>query len=477
MIEKVRRKIVEWKANPAKFVMDAFGAEPSWQQKELLDAVAEGTHPGIAIRSGHGVGKSTVLSWTLAWFLLTRPGAKILATAPTRRQLKDILWAEVSMWLHKAIPVVRDMLTIYSETIKVQDRNDWWARAVAVNTAASPEEQAETLAGYHHKHFMALIDEASGVPDPVFNPVEGFLTQEDNFVIMTGNPTRTSGYFWRVFNDEAFGLGWLKLHWNSEESPLVSEDYCARMALKYGKDSDTYRIRVLGEFPQVGTQSLIPIEWIRACVDPDVCEEKVAEDNAPVFWGLDVALEGADKTALVRRSGNNIYQIDTLDKGDTIKTSNWFLDLYHSAKLKPKFVFVDVTGGAGKGPADIIRRSLPAGVVVDVNVSSSAFQPEYYYRLRDELWWRVRTGFEFRQWRIPNNERFIRQLANVDFTRLENSGKIKIESKQSMRSRHAASPDEGDAFCLTNYYSGAPSVFGEVNRRPRRKRITNWKVA
>ena len=480
MSDKITRKITEWRWNPPKFVVDAFGVSPTWQQKELLTALVSEGPKGIAIRSGHGTGKSAALSWSMLWFLLTRPGAKILATAPSRRQLRDILWAEAAMWAHKAIPVVRDMLDIQAEKITVQGRSDWFARAASINTAASPDEQAETLAGYHHSQFMAIIDEASRVPEPVFLPIEGSLTKPDNLAIMASNPTRASGYFWRVFNDHQFGTSWRQLHWNSAESPIVDPAWVEQMAAKYGEDSDTYKVRVLGEFPTMGEESLIPIEWIRACIDPDLCEEKVMDGagrGAPVYWGLDVALEGKDKTALVRRCGDKIYQLDTLARGDTIRVTNWVLEHYHNAKLKPNYIMVDVTGGAGKGPADQLRRSLPAGTVVDVMVSTSAYMPDYYFRLRDELWWRVRTGFEFRQWRIPNHEGLIRELASISFKKLDNSGKIKIESKAAMRGKKIASPDLGDAFCLTTYFNGTPGMGSAPRGVRRRRQALNWKVA
>jgi len=478
---RAKDKIAKWRWNPVAFVQEAFGATPSPQQEGLLWWLVKGKDKGCAIRSGHGTGKSTALSWTLMWFLLTRPGAKILATAPSRRQLRDILWAEISVWHRRAIPVIRDMLEIQAEKITVQGRGDWFARAVSINTSATAEAQGEALAGYHHDHFMAIIDEASGVPDPVFQPVEGFLTRQDNYVIMASNPTQPAGYFYRIFNDEAFGEGWTKLHWNSEESPLVDRTWVERMRRKYGEDSDTYRIRVLGEFPLVGSQELIPMTWIRACIKPGLCEDTLQlEPKQNCYWGLDVARFGADESVLVRRYGMQVYRIDATRKMDTIRLADWVLEQVHTAKVQPDLLFVDVSGGIGVGCADILRQHL-GGMVIDVNVSVKAFDDRFFMQSRDEMYWKLRRAFDSRLISILPDETLIRQLSSLRYDQSPASGKTKIASKKAMRSRGLPSPDRADALALTFFYDTdfirqtTPS-----NRSWRRRKginLNGWKVA
>ena len=476
---KAKRKIALWKKEPWTFVREGFGVEPTWQQMQLFESLVDKDGPkGIAIRSGHGTGKSAGLSLALLWFLLTRPGAKILVTAPSRRQLRDILWAEISMWARKALPVIQDMLDIHAEVIRVQGRADWFARAVSINTAGTAEEQSESLAGYHHEHFMCIVDEGSGVNDPVFQPVEGFLTRPDNWVLITSNPTRASGYFWRLFNEDSFGEGWKLLHWNSEESPLVDPNWVKRMEKKYGRESDTYRIRVLGEFPLIGSQELVPIEWIRRSINPALCEDYVLDKGVQkCYWGLDVARFGSDEMTLVRRAEKYVYRVDGVRKMDTIRGADWALSLYHEAKLKPTQIFVDVSGGVGVGIADILRSQLPLGCVVDVNVSIKAFDTRFFFQARDEMWWKLRKAFENRTIEILNDESLIRQIASIRYSQMEGSGKTKIEAKKVMRGRGLPSPDRADSLAMTYFYEKEPGSLAAKIGQIKRRHAKNWRVA
>ncbi len=85
--------LAEWKASPSTFVRDALGATPEPWQQEALEALP--ARKRVAIRSGHGIGKSALLAWLILWFGFTRVDGKIPSTAPTSHQLEDVLLAEV----------------------------------------------------------------------------------------------------------------------------------------------------------------------------------------------------------------------------------------------------------------------------------------------------------------------------------------------------------------------------------------------
>ena len=96
--------ILYYADHPVEFVEDIIGATPDEEQAKILRSVAQ--NQMTSVRSGHGVGKSTVEAWVVIWFMVTRPFPKIPCTAPTQHQLFDILWAEVSKWLrhNKLLP-------------------------------------------------------------------------------------------------------------------------------------------------------------------------------------------------------------------------------------------------------------------------------------------------------------------------------------------------------------------------------------
>ncbi len=477
----IAEKIKEWINNPVGFVREVFGAQPTFQQEQLLVALAKREHNSFAVRSGHGCGKSACLAWLMIWFLITRPQSKVICTAPTKRQLKDILWAETSFWISKAISVVKELIEIYGERIKVGGREDWFARAVSINIQASPEEQAETLAGIHAKHLLVVVDEASGVPEPVFLPIEGYLTNKDNFVILTGNPTRPHGYFYKVFNNEDFGEDWCKLHWNSEESPIVSRQWVEKMERRYGRESDTYRIRVLGDFPRSGVQDLIPREWIERNIISSEDAEK-ASVIKPIIWGIDPAGMGGDEVGFVKRTGTVLYDIKGKPFMEQDEIIDWIMEDYEKASTKPDYVCIDISGGYGTAISERLRALLPLKEtkVFGIHFGWRANNPDNFVLLRDELWWKTRELFEFNLLKIKRDDQLIRQLSSIKY-RETDSGKIKVESKKKIREKQGGSPDRAEALILTTYLE-VPSIvkYPEIRRKRRRKRtrrVDMWKVA
>ena len=94
--------------HPVEFVEDIIRAKPDARQRDMLRSVAD--NPLTSVRSGHGVGKSAVESWLVIWFLSTRPYPKVPCTAPTKHQLYDILWAEISKWLRNNPVLEKDII-------------------------------------------------------------------------------------------------------------------------------------------------------------------------------------------------------------------------------------------------------------------------------------------------------------------------------------------------------------------------------
>jgi len=472
-LRKLSEKMKIWKDNPVLFVCEVFGANPTWQQKEFLMTVAK--NDAVAVSSGHGIGKSASLSWLISWFLLTRTNSKIVATAPTKRQLKDILWAELRTWLRKArLSFLTELLEVKAERIEIRGRPEWFASAVSIDLNATPEKQAETLAGYHAKDFLCVIDEASGVPDPVFRPVEGFLTSKGSKVVMTSNPTRLSGYFYEVFSVEATGIGWTRLTFSSEESPIVDKAYCERMEKRYGRDSDEYRVRVLGLFPKVGISGLIPVDTLRKAMRPkEEIDHLFQTSSADIVWGIDPAggLGGDELALVVRRGGiiKDIFYTSTLRPVEAVK---WIEGLYAKTPFKPNLISIEVN--AGLDLADMLRQSFPPGLIYEVNVSWSPADKERFFQLRDELWWRVRDLITEGFLVLPKDPELEKQLLAFDYKII--GGKRKVSGKQDLRKKLKRSPDRADALMI----SIAPfDLIGlrQDFRRWKRNSYLNWRVA
>lgn len=473
---------LRWRSNPVAFVVEVIGAIPTNQQKKALSELGKlyeakmklafnvplsdsekeyAGKIGLSIRSGHGTGKDAFLAWVYLWLLTCFPGSRGLVTAPTQHQLQDILWPEMRVWMRKSAGKLGDVLDIQSE--KAYRRGGRGSdEAFVVNRTArvtgDAQEQAETLAGFHADYMVLAVDEASGVMDGVFLPLEGAQTGKFNIAILISNPTRNNGYFFRSHHQDR--RNWISLHWSCESSNMDDitgtksmSAYCDRMKEKYGSESNFYRMRVQGEFPQAEPDSLISLDLILDAVDRDVVESP----NQGLVLGVDVARMGDDVSIACPRRGMIVEPLISYRKLDTMELCGHIMGLM--ADLKPKTTLVDCIG-IGAGVVDRLRELRKT--VIGVNVAESAAREDRFVRLRDELYWRVRQRFESRRIRIPNDDELIGELSSIKWKPAGSSDKVKVESKMEMRKRGLASPNRADALMLTEYFPD--SVFrGETH--------------
>lgn len=440
-------------SDPVFFVRSAFGVEPTKQQQALLRSyIKPGSH--VSARSGHGTGKTSTLAWIIVHFLLFFDNCRIPCTAPTGHQLFDLLWPEVHKWVAKLPEYLKCGIKITSDRITLHGMEK---RRFAVARTAR-KENPEALQGFHEGNLLFLIDEASGVPDEVFEVAEGALSTRGARVIMTSNPTKLEGYFYRSQTKD-------RKHWDCHafdctESPLVDKKYPIRMRDKHGESSNVYRVRVLGKFPLVSEDILIPLPWVEAAAIRDI-DGAGAERVA----GLDVARFGDDASALAIRQGHQLIHLESWQGLDTMQTVGKVVALYREGLFDR--VMVDVIG-VGSGVADRLREmNIP---VVDVNVGeSSPLNSGKFVALRDELWWQGREWFEGDLCGLSPDldgevlEDFMGEVSNVHYQYMSN-GKIKIESKSDMKKRGLHSPNLADAFLLTFF-----EAF--VGRQRRRKAV------
>ena len=424
-----------WKNSALAFVTEAVNATPTDQQERVLREIGPGSH--ISIRSGHGVGKTALLAWVILWFFLTRYDARIPCTAATHGQLRDILWPEIAKWLKRLPADLQTSLEWQTERLLMKERRETWF-AVA---RTARKENPEALQGFHGDYLLFVVDEASGVPDEIFEVAEGALTKANVISVMTGNPTRLSGEFYRSHHQDRHL--WKTFHFSSEDSRLVSSDFPERIARKYGKDSDVYRVRVKGDFPLAEADTFIPlpiIEEAKLMIVPD--------GHGPQVWGLDPARYGDDETALVKRAGTKVLEVSGIRKRDTMAVAGWVVK--QAKRENPSNIFVDVIG-IGAGVFDRLNElGLP---VTAVNVAERPKDADTYARVRDELWGCVRDALK-EGLSLPDDEELCAQLCSPKYS-FDSSGRIVIERKDDMKKRGVDSPDRADALGLTFYQGGS----------------------
>jgi len=337
------------------------------------------------------------------------------------------------------------------------------------NMKGSAEDQADTLSGFHEDYMLAVIDEGAGVPDPVFKPFEGTLTGICNIVLLLFNPTRSKGF--AIDTQTKDRDRWVCLRWNCEESEIVSREHIEGLAKKYGRESNVYRIRVLGLPPKTGDRCLVEWDWAEDAIEREI--EPL--DTDPEVLGIDPGA-GGDPTVLYRRKGPVIYPAEITDTPESEVLTGWIMK--RIAMYEPSMVFLD-TNGIGWGIEGNLRDRGVKTEIIGVNVSDAASNDDRFYRLRDELCWRVRERFEQRAISIPNDPSLINEITSIKYDDERTDGTIKIESKKDLikRSVDMGSTNRLDALALTEYYDWSLVRALQLGaRRKQTQRNVSWRT-
>ena len=443
MIEFTQR----YARSPTLFVREVLGVEPLDYQAEFLEAIASGERK-ISIRSGHGTGKSTAASWAMLWYFLMHYPNKVVVTAPTSSQLFDALFAEMKRWINELPDAFKEVLNVKSDRVE----HTAAPSEMFISARTSRAETPEALAGVHSEHVMLIVDEASGVPEQVFEAAAGSMSGHNATTIMLSNPTRSSGTFFESQNRLADS--WWTRRWSCIDSPLVSDEFIEEMKLRYGEESNAFRIRVLGEFPQADDDTIIPFHLVETATHRDI----EGDSDLPSVWGLDVSRFGNDKTALCKRQGSVVTEIRSWAGLDLMQTVGRVVAEYEALlpSKQPREILVDSIG-LGSGVVDRLRElGLP---VRGINVAEAPSMGGTYLNLRSELWFKTKAWFEDRACKLPKDDQLVAELTGIRYS-FTSSGKMKAESKDEMRKRGLASPDLADALCLTMASDAATALSG-----------------
>ena len=432
--------------DPVLFVEEMLGAQPFDYQAEFLRALLD--ERKMSVKSGHGTGKSTTASWAMLWFMLLRYPCKVVVTAPTSSQLFDAMFAELKRWINELPKELQQLLNVKSDRVELVS-----APAEAfISCRTARAETPEALAGVHSDNVLLIVDEASGVPEQVYEAAAGSMSGHNATTLMLSNPTRSSGTFFESHNRMA--NSWWTRTWSCKDSPLVSHEFVDEMELRYGPESNAYRVRVLGEFPLSDDNTIIPYHLVEAAQNRDV----VVSDEAMVVWGLDVARFGSDATALCKRQGPIVTELRSWRGLDLMQTTGRIVAEYEALvpSKRPAEILVDSIG-VGSGVVDRLQElGLP---VRGVNVAESPSMGDTYMNLRSELWFKCKAWLEDRSCKLPKDDQLIAELTAIRYS-FTSSGKMKAESKDEMRKRGLGSPDLADALCLTMASDAATALSG-----------------
>lgn len=437
--------------------LEKFSGPEPWQSAilERLGARLLTINQAIqeAVASGHGVGKSSLVSWIIKWGMDTKPDTRGVVTANTETQLKSKTWAELGKW--HALSITKDVFKLTATAYFHPEYERTWR----LDMVPWSERNTEAFAGLHNqdRRILLIFDEASAIPDLIWETSEGALTDKNTQIIwcVFGNPTRNIGRFKECFEGGQFHEFWHTTQVDSRAVSFTNKDQIAKWIRAYGDDSDFVRIRVYGVFPRVGEMEFFNAEDIQFAAS----RETTSGLSDPLALGVDVARYGKNSSVIYPRKGRDArtYERQRYQGLSTVQLSDKVFEAhfqYHSDGI-----MVD-GGGVGGGVVDYIRSKalhcyeVQFGAKDDTPHTTWGSQGEKYANKRSGMYGACRAWLKAGM--IPNDSALIRQFSAIKYT-LNRRDEIQLISKEDMLKLDPdLELDDLDALVLTFAHALAP---------------------
>jgi hypothetical protein len=470
-------------------VIRRFQREPDWfceqilgdslwsKQREILRSLAD--NEKIAVASCHGIGKTWLASRAVLWFLHSFSPAIVATTAPTAHQVRNLLWREIRT-AHAKLPedlqaaskCLTTELQFFKPDGSIYPDHLAWGRST---------DEAAQFQGLHGPYLMAVVDEAAGVSDEIYEALDTWASGGVYRELLIGNPTHSEGKFYRAFTNPA--LEYVRIQvpvtstpmWTQEDVParvrklLVQPDRVEQWKADWGEGSPAFQSRVYAQFPEAGaSEVIVPLAWCERAK----AREYTPEAGAVLQVGVDVARFGDDHTCTASRAGMALVEVNTAP-GDTTGPQVAAMAADAAIKLRDTYggevlVVFDETG-VGGGALDIARTRGDRGITyVGFNFGGAAQDSERRANAGAEAYWNLR---DFMQ---PDNDaadmaiicegagvdRFVAQVSARKYE-YDSKGRVKLEAKDTMKKRGLPSPDEADAVAMA-FYSNTTQITIDV---------------
>lgn len=470
MNDELIAELAQYSKDPYGFVLFAFpwgeaGTElenetgPDEWQVTLLKAIRDdliSLEQALlyARTSGHGVGKSALVSWLILWAISTFEDTRGVVTANTENQLKTKTWVECAKWFRLFIG--RELFRFTATAIFSRDpeHSTTWR----LDMVPWSERNTEAFAGLHNqgKRILVVFDEASAIPEIIWETTEGALTDKDTEIIWAvfGNPTQNTGRFRECFAGGRFAHRWNSGVIDSRQSKRTDKEQIQRWIDDYGEDHDFVRVRVRGVFPRVDATSFISLEVAREAAERII----VPQNGFPLILGVDVGRFGDDPSVIYPRKGRDArsYPIELYYTIDTMELASKVSAAYH--RLKANFVFID-GGGVGGGVVDRLRQLRVPVMEVQFGAKSDGISEHddegtRYANKRAEIWGAMRAWLKEGAIpdRVPGSETAITDELTGPMYGTNKKEEILLEAKKDMRRRGVPSPNVADALACTFAY-------------------------
>lgn len=421
----------------------------------------------MAISSGHGIGKGTLTAWLVCWIMSTRPMAQGTVTANTFTQLEDKTWAAVQRWFNMS-RTAKDFVIGGSGIRHRIHGRDW-----KCTPQTCKEENSEAFAGQHAATSTSfyLFDEASSIPEKIWEVAEGGLSDGEPMFFAVGNPTRSNGKFHRI------NFGSERNRWNnrtidSRECMMPNKAQIEEWKQDYGEDSDFFRVRVRGLPPEASDMQYIDSARVYAA------QRRLVEvlDNEPLVAGVDLARGGGDKAVVRFRRGDDARSIKPIkipseETRDSMRLVAKLADMATQTFNGKKVDMWFVDGGGVGGP--IIDRLVQLGHpnFIEIQFGGACPDPKHFANMRAWMWSKMRDHLGNRL-AIDADKELETDLTGVGLGKADKTDRLILESKEQMKKRGMASPDDADALALT--YSRPVGVSATNIPKPKNADMRPW---
>ncbi len=455
---------------PIWFVKNILGLKLWSKQREIIESVKNNKR--TTVKACHSVGKTCIAGNLILWFLYSHKPSIVLSTAPTWRQVEKLVWKELRASYDKSkIPLGGFLAPKSPELQIIQDQ--WYATGLSTN-------DANKFQGFHERNILIIVDEAAGVSEEIFEGIEGPLASANAHLLLLGNPTSTSGSFYNSFKDTTYN----KISISAFDSPnfrqcgitredikngdwqykvrtimerngqlispnMVTPEWVADKYKRWKPGSPLYDSKVEGNFPEQGSDSLIPVSWVELAMERwNMMDERSTVREI----GVDVAEYGSDFSIIAPRIGDKILELESHSTIGIMELTGHVIQRHR--EINSSAIKIDVIGIGTGVEGRLTEQKYPA---IRVNVAESPGgtdeDKEHFLNLRAQLYWclreRLNPDERINPYPIglPPDDELASDLTSIKY-KINSSGKIQIEAKADMRKRLGRSPDRGDAVML-----------------------------
>jgi len=426
--------------NSEKFLFDVLKFKcVNWQSQACYDYDTKGK---CAWSTGSGAGKTALLARLALHFLYTRPYAIIPCTAPTKKQLYNVLWAEIGRAMSES-PIIQSLFEWQQERIFFKSQKDKWFAVAITSTPPKPGAMTtESLQGYHAENILFIVDECSGISDQVMGAADGAMSTPSSRAILASNPTRNTGYFHRAMTNDVLKDLWSRIFVDVEkiDALYIDKTSIERLKLIYGENSDYFRMRVRGLPPRAEFNALVSPEQIFEA------HRRIIERSGQIYCGCDPARYGDDDTVIYIRDGNVIIERACIHGQSTVQVVDTLIALENTYNFQE--IRIDIIG-IGSGVHDDLKRRLKekSYKVRGVGVGEEANDKNTFFNKRAEIVWQVRTIIDSLS--IPIETPLLdEELSVIHYGWDSKDKRIKIEPKDETKRTLKRSPNDADALCL-----------------------------